>query len=288
MSITGRAAFLGAVATVVAVVALRWRSQEEVPIPVPVQPDATTVSAAPPAPASGIEAGAAAASAAAASQPEPQARIEVPAAAAPLGSQEDVVAALVDLLGRKAVLTFLQTDDFARRLVATVDNLGRTHAPARLWPFNPTGGRFTVQAHEGRSIIAPDNALRYTPFVLLAETVSVERAVDLYVRMYPLLQQSWVDLGYPKGYFNDRLLQVIDLLLATPEVEHPVPVQLTEVKGPIPSEQPWVRYEFADPALEALSAGQKLLLRTGAVNQRRLKGKLQELRNELVKRAAER
>lgn len=280
MSLTGRAMFVGAVATVVAVVALRWRSQDEVPPPVPAQPEAETVEAAPPAAASAAEASVAA------SQPEVQ--VEVPAAPAPLAGQEDVASALVDLLGRKAVLTFLQTDEFPRRFAATIDNLGRTHAPSRLWPLNPTGGRFTVEEREGRTFISADNALRYTPLVLLAETVSVERAVELYVRMYPLLQRSYEELGYPKSYFNTRLLQVIDQLLATPDVAEPIPVQLTEVKGPIPSTQPWVRYEFADPALEALSAGQKMLLRTGPVNQRRLKGKLQEIRNELVKRAGER
>lgn len=279
MSLTGRAMFVGAVATVVAVVALRWRSQDEVPPPMPVQPEAESVEAAPPPASAATEASVAA------SQPAPEAQVEVPAAAAPLAGQEDIASALVELLGRKAVLTFLQTDDFARRFVATIDNLGRTHAPSRLWPLNPTGGRFTVEEREGRTFISADNALRYTPLVLLAETVSVERAVDLYVRMYPLLQRSYEELGYPKGYFNTRLLQVIDQLLATPDVEDPLPVQLTEVKGPIPSTQPWVRYEFADPALEALSAGQKMLLRTGPVNERRLKGKLQEIRNELVKRA---
>ena len=62
-------------------------------------------------------------------------------------------------------------------------------------------------------------------------------------------------------------------------------MQLTEVKGPIPSEQPWTRYEFADAELESLSAGQKMLLRTGEVNARRLKGKLAELRSELLARA---
>jgi hypothetical protein len=57
------------------------------------------------------------------------------------------------------------------------------------------------------------------------------------------------------------------------------------VKGPIPSVRPWVRYQYSDPALESLSSGQKILVRSGAVNQRRLKGKLAEFRAELVKRA---
>jgi len=40
-----------------------------------------------------------------------------------------------------------------------------------------------------------------------------------------------------------------------------------------------------DPDLESLSAGQKILVRVGAVNQRRLKAKLAEFRQELVRRA---
>jgi len=130
-----------------------------------------------------------------------------------------------------------------------------------------------------------DNALRYTPFVLLVETVDLGRAVDLYVRMYPLLQRAYEELGYPGRYFNDRVIEVIDQLLATPDAAYPTRVQLTEVKGPIPSQRPWVRYEFADPALESLTAGQKILIRVGAVNERRLKNRLAEIRQELLQRS---
>ena len=47
------------------------------------------------------------------------------------------------LLALMALLALLQTDDFARRLVATVDKLGGEQASARLWPLNPAQGRFT-------------------------------------------------------------------------------------------------------------------------------------------------
>jgi hypothetical protein len=89
----------------------------------------------------------------------------------------------------------------------------------------------------------------------------------LYIHYYPLFQESYQNLGYPNGYFNDRLVEVIDNLLATPEP-----------KGPIELVRPNVMYTYADPALEGRTAGQKLLIRMGAENAKAIKAKLTELR----------
>ena len=210
--------------------------------------------------------------------------VKIPAAAQPLAADQ-IISAITDFLGSKAALTFFQLTDFPRKFVATVDNLGRSHAPPVAWPISPTEGRFTVQTFDGATVVSSDNGLRYTPLVLMLEKINAGLAMDLYVRMYPVLQQTYVDLGYPNRQFNDRLLQVINHLLATPNAPQVMAVQLTEVKGPIPSVRPWVRYEFADPALEALSSGQKIMLRVGSVNQNRLKARLSALRQEILKRS---
>ena len=78
-------------------------------------------------------------------------------------------------------------------------------------------------------------------------------------------------LGNPDGYFNDRVVEVIDHLLSAPEA--PATIALA---------QPNVLYEFADPALEAESAGRKLLLRMGPGNAARVKAKLREIRNRVA------
>lgn len=122
----------------------------------------------------------------------------------------------------------------------------------------------------------------------MAEAVDAGKAADLYTRMYPLLQQAYEELGYPKAYFNDRLIAVIDQLLATPGADEPIQVHLTEVKGTVESVKPWVRYEFANPAFELLSAGQKIMLRVGPVNEHRLKARLAAIRQQLIKRVAPR
>jgi len=203
---------------------------------------------------------------------------------APPGADAALRKALASLIGSQAMLAMLHTDDFVRRVVATVDNLDRVHAAPRLWPVVPAPGRFaTVRGGDGVEQIAPANASRYTPFVEFVESVDTARAAALYVQWYPLFQQAYRELGYPQGYFNDRLVEVIDRLLATPEPAPPLAVRLTEVKGPIASERPWVRYEFADSALEALPAGSKMLVRMGPAQAQRLKGKLAALRAAIVR-----
>lgn len=208
-----------------------------------------------------------------------------PAARLPALADSDaaVGTALEGLLGRQSVLSWLQMDGFVRRVVATVDNLPRDHAPSRMWPVQPAPQRFSVSGQPGDAqYIALDNSGRYTPFVQFVESVDTARSVALYRRLYPLFQQAYEELGYPGRYFNDRLVAVIDHLLQTPEPAGPIAVQLTEVRGDVPSVRPWVRYEYADPALQSLSSGQKLLVRMGPVNERRLKAKLGEWRRQLV------
>jgi hypothetical protein len=201
---------------------------------------------------------------------------------APVDNQQtttpDMETVLADLFGRKAVLSMFQTQDFARRFVATVDNLGRSHAPVAVWPANPTAGRVAVEKKDGGEVIGADNGLRYTPFVLLVEAVDLPKAVATYARLYPLFQQAYEDIGFPGRYFNDRLVAVIDQLLATPELNEPLKVRLPQINGPLQLERPWVLYEFEDPALQSLSAGQKILLRMGPVNEQRMKSKLVEIR----------
>ena len=242
------------------------------------------VAEAPSAPASAAEPAAPAASEPAIRHPV---EASLAASAAATGSGDATPnwrSALIDNFGQAAVLRFVQTDDFARRLVVTVDNLGRGHAAPALWPVNPTPGRFSVSGGSGElRNISAENAARYTPVVQWIGSVDARRAAALYVRMYPQLQRAYEEAGYPGRYLNDRVVEVIDHLLATPDPAPGAPlVQLTEIKGSVPSTQPWLRYEFSDPALQSLSSGQRILLRVGPQHRQVLKAKLAELRRQVV------
>jgi Protein of unknown function (DUF3014) len=256
-----------AVLGLVAVAAWLWQRQAaDVTPPAAQAPVASPAPAAPPAPA--------------AAEPAVRYPIAAPAADAAQGPP-DLRESLIRLMGRQTVLSMLQLEEFPRRFVATVDNLGRSHAPASLWPVNPLGGRIVVEQGSGAPTIGADNGLRYAPYVQVLERIDLRQAVALYGQLYPQLQRAYEDLGFPRRHFNDRLVEVIDQLLATPEIDAPLALRLPEVKGPLQPQRPWVMYEFDDPALQALSAGQRTLLRMGPVNQRRVKARLVQLR-ELV------
>ena len=182
--------------------------------------------------------------------------------------------AIAGLAGAKSFMDLFYPGGIIRRVVATVDNLPREKLALRLMPVKPVAGKF-VTAGEGESLaIGPDNSARYAPYVKLVEAADAKKLVAAYVRFYPLFQQAYKDLGYPKAYFNDRLVTVIDHLLVAPEV--PGVLKLT---------QPKVAYQFADPKLESLSAGQKIIVRMGGENAARMKAKLREIRAELVSQA---
>ena len=207
-----------------------------------------------------------------------------PDAALPALADSDarVMKALAELLGGQSVSAFLRPDGIARRFVATVDNLAREQAPASAWPVQPTPQRFTAEGQGQAQTIAAGNAARYNGVVRFAESVDPAKAAAVYARLYPLFQQAYEELGYPGRYFNDRLVAVIDHLLQAPEPRGPVQVRLVEVKGEVPSQRPWVRYEYADPKLEALSSGQKILVRMGPENERRMKASLRGLRQQIA------
>jgi hypothetical protein len=179
--------------------------------------------------------------------------------------------ALADLIGPESVERFIIPDDLIRHIVVSVDNLSEEKVAERLRPVKPPAGTFKVAGTDDALVLDPANYERYRPMVQLLRSTDTQRLVSTYVRYYPLFQESYENLGHPPQYFNDRVIEVIDLLLATPEVP-----------GPIALTQPNVQYEFADPKLESLAAGQKMLIRMGSDNARAVKEKLRELRTALV------
>ena len=210
----------------------------------------------------------------------PQLALQLPAAASqplPRLDESDTFAAdaIAGLIGQKDFALWLIPRHLVLHIVATIDNLPRQQASTRVWPVKPVPGAFRITGSGTDLAIAPANAQRYAPYLAIVQAMNPKALVDVYLTLYPLFEQAYRDLGAPKGDFNARLLVVIDNLLAAPEPQPPVRLV-----------QPKVLYQYADPALESASAGQKILMRLGLNNEREVKSRLRAIREELKRHMA--
>lgn len=247
--------------------AFRWLVPDEAPpAPVASAPPAGAPTTLPPSP------------------PEPAVAnpIETPPDAPAAPTAADLEAALGTVVGAGRLQSMFRLQELPRRIVSTVDNLGRAQASASLWPVNPPAGPFTTDRSGETEVIARANYARYAPYVEMLESLDLDAGVAQYRRVYPLLQQAYEDLGYPGRYFNDRAIEVIDVLRLTPEPGEPLRVRLPEFGADMKPERPWVLYEFEDPRLQQLSAGQRMLLRMGPDQRRRVKAVLGALRQKIA------
>ena len=200
-------------------------------------------------------------------------------------SDEVVVGSLSGLVGEDSVMRFVVSDNVISRVVASVDALTARQVPGRIMAAQELSGEFLATANEQpvevirndegdpipQYLLNPANYQRYSQQVELFEAIDTEELMALYREYTPLFQQAYTELGYPEGDFNKRLIEVIDSLLASPEIHEP----LRLIK-------PEAYYLLANQDLEALPAGQKILLRMGPDNAQRIKVKLQEIRVALV------
>ncbi len=182
---------------------------------------------------------------------------------------------LIDLFGPD-LEAMLADEALIDKSVATLDNLTRSRVAEKIRPVGRLSGSFAVSSagDNGQFYLSTDNYDRYTALVNMVTEADIDQVVAAYRRFYPLLQEAFAQLGYPDGYFNDRAVEVIDQLLAAPEPEEPIRLV-----------QPHVLYEFEDPDLEALSSGQKLLIRMGPDHAARIKAFLKDLRARIAQPA---
>lgn len=229
--------------------------------------------------------------------------LQLPAATASLPALRDSDAFVLRELGALLTqpgLAWLVPRHLIVHFVATVDNLDRPVVSQRVWPVHPLPGTLRTTGQGDALAIAPDNALRYMPYVRLLTALDPQRAAQLYLQFYPLCEQAWRELGHPKSAFNDRLLAVLASLLQAPEPQAPVllrqPKALSGKRWAAPSlldphggravrgTAQEVLDTYADPALEAAPAGQKILMRMGLDNERAVKDWLRRFRQALLAR----
>jgi hypothetical protein len=195
---------------------------------------------------------------------------EIPALPSLDKSDSFMLDSISHLTKNRSLMHLFNDENLVTHLVSTLDNLLRQSIPLSGLPVDAPNGSFRVRNQAGVLSIDPANSARYAPYMRIVDAVDAKAVVRLYLEVYPLFQEAYEQLGHPKQYFNDRLLAVLDDLIKAPEISPPV--QLV---------QPHVLYQFSDDNLENRSAGQKMMIRLGLSNERKLKEKLETIRSEL-------
>ena len=193
--------------------------------------------------------------------------IETPAGSESLSATDEAA----KLVGTDRFQALFVPEDFVRKVVATVDNLARPKVASRMNPAKPPAGEFAAVGGNEEIVLGAANYERYAAWVEMVDALDADAAVELYRRLYPQFQAEYEKLGNPEGYFNDRVIEVLDHLISAPVAPDTIVLK-----------RPNVYYEFADPALEAESAGRKLLLRMGPGNASRVKMKLRDIRDRIA------
>ena len=182
------------------------------------------------------------------------------------GSDEPVRELVKDCSAHPEFARWLDNKDIIRRVVAVVNNTADGVHPAPHLEFLLPSGKFKVFQRNGKIVVDPMSYIRYQPAVMAFVSIETEKAVKYYRRLRPVIREAYQELGYPGQGFDDVLAQALEVLLETPVVE-----------GDIYLEEKVRTYAFADPRLEKLNDVQKLLLRMGPENTRKIREKLREI-----------
>jgi hypothetical protein len=173
-------------------------------------------------------------------------------------------------LGKLNVEKVLIIENFINRFVIAIDNASAKIIPANMSPIQLAPGRLIIKSSVKNIEISEENYKRYDQYLALAEAGDLKSIVLYYRKMYPLFQTAYKSQG-EDGYFNDKLIEVIDLILSTPEPKNPIKLYYSTSQ-----------YEYIDPKLESLPAIQKIIIRMGPQKEKKIKLYFRELRHLLI------
>ena len=195
----------------------------------------------------------------------------------PLPSLDDsdllVKQKLLALPWKAGLSSLFISEEMIRRFVVQVDNIAQGRLVPEQALFKGLTQDFKAKKNGQQYQLDVANYQRYQRYLDLLESAPKAEVAALFRELYPLMQQAYLELGYPDAQFSDRLQQAIQLLLSAPEIADGPLLVLDSVQ-----------YSFADGEIEQLSMAHKQMVRLGLKNQQRFKLLLAAYQPLLVKK----
>lgn len=170
----------------------------------------------------------------------------------------------------KKIEPLLIEKNLIRQFVVFVDNVAQGEFVRKMSPLTAPNRQFTVTDITNKTYLNPDSYHRYDQYAEFMVNLDDEQLIATYQQLQPLLTEAFNELGYDDITFNERLSSAIDDILAAPVIEYPI--ELDSIS---------VNYQFVDPELEALSGAQKLMIRMGPENSKKIQAVLAKFKRQL-------
>ncbi len=160
-------------------------------------------------------------------------------------------------------------ESLVERMVATLNSLDGEAVPLRFRPLQHVPG---LPKLDQDALALPDDPdPRYAPYRAMFDQIDNVFLVEWFDRHENALEQAWQALGEERRLsFRQRAIEVLDHL-----AEFELPGQRPAL------ERPEVLYTYADPSLEALSWGRKILIRIGPAHAGAVQARLADLARRL-------
>jgi hypothetical protein len=199
---------------------------------------------------------------------EPQPEVEsVPALA---DSDQYVKQKTLAVANGMKIDPILVEKDLVRHFVVFIDNLAQGELARKVSPLKAPDSQFTVSDVSNKTYLNPDSYHRYDLYADFLSNLDEQQLAITYKQLTPLLSKAFDELGYGDKEFNTRIIEAIDVMLAAPIIEQAI--ELNSIS---------VNYKFVDPELETLPNAQKLMIRMGPDNSKKVKAALRKLKKQL-------
>lgn len=175
-----------------------------------------------------------------------------------------------EIAGEMVIEPLLVKHDIARQFVVFVDNLAQGDLARKVSPITGPKTQFNAVDVTNKTYMDPDSFHRYDMYADFLAGLNDKQLAATYKQVEPLLQQAFDELGYANKNFNDTMQDAIQVMLDAPIITDPI-----ELNGIS------VNYQFTDPKLEALPSAQKLMIRMGPENSKKVKAVLRKLQAQL-------
>jgi hypothetical protein len=154
---------------------------------------------------------------------------------------------------------------------ALLDGVSRGIVLRKILPASAPSEPFGVTEQGDVTYMSTESYQRYDDYADSISALDSALLVDSFHLLRPIYERAYEQMGMDPGDFDNAIIRTLDLILATPEIEDPIPLETKSVM-----------YIYADPKLEQMSSLQKQLLRMGPDNIRRVKAQARAVRAGLL------